>query len=169
MIFLRIRSAPDILVGVATAMVVGGLGWIAAAKVEPWQADASMRTFGTLLTVFFGLVSAVWWNQSAKLSNRLLDQGVDSPQMQKDANILNGAAATFTALALIASVFAGSPWKSTSSWLCGFGILLLLTMSGGEIRCAVPISLSQHLQLREKIGFAGIAVVSLAFIWNILK
>jgi hypothetical protein len=90
------------------------------------------------------------------------------PQIQKDANILNGAAATFTARALFSSVFASSPWKSTSSWLSGFGILLLLTMSGGEIRRAVPISLRQHLQLREIIGFGGITVVILAFVWRLL-
>jgi multidrug resistance protein MdtO len=38
-----------------------------------------------------------------------------------------------------------------------------------RIQCAVPISLSQRLQFREIIGFTGIAIVSLAFIWNILK
>jgi hypothetical protein len=85
-----------------------------------------------------------------------------------DANILNGGAATFTALALFASVFAASPWKSTSSWLCSLGILLLLTMSGGDIRQAVPISLRQRLQHREVIGLVGIAVVILTFIWHLM-
>jgi hypothetical protein len=168
-ISLQTMWARDLLVGGAAALVIGGLGWLAVTSVAPRDADASVRAFGTLLTVLFGLVSAIWWNQSAKLSNRLMDQTPSPPQMQKDANILNGAAATFTALALFASIFASSPWKSTNSWLCGLGILLLLTMSGGEIRLAVPISLRQHLQLREVIGLVGITVVSLTFIWHLVR
>ena len=156
----------DLFVGGTIALVIGGLGWFAAASVAPRQADASVRAFGTLLAVLFGIISAIWWNQSANLSNRMLDQDVPQ-QMQKDANILNGAAATFTALALFASVFASSPWKSTNSWLCGLGILLLLTMSGGEIRRAVPISLRQRMQLREIIGLVGITAVSVVFIWHL--
>ncbi len=157
----------DLFVGGTIALVIGGLGWFSAAAVAPRQADASVRAFGTLLAVLFGIISAIWWNQSANLSNRMVDQ--DAPQqMQKDANILNGAAATFTALALFASVFASSPWQSTSSWLCGLGILLLLTMSGGEIRRAVPISLQQRLQLREIIGLVGITAVSFIFIWHLV-
>jgi hypothetical protein len=100
-VFSHMRQVPDILVGAAGAVVIGGLGWLAVVGVERQDAGASIRGFGTLLTVFFGLISAVWWNQSAKLSNRLIDQNPSPPQMQKDANILNGAAATFTALTLL--------------------------------------------------------------------
>jgi UDP-N-acetylmuramyl pentapeptide phosphotransferase/UDP-N-acetylglucosamine-1-phosphate transferase len=160
--------ARDLLVGGAAALVIGGLGWLSVVSVAPRNADASVRAFGTLLAVLFGIVSAIWWNQSAKLSNRLIDQDRPERQGQQDANILNGGAATFTALALFASVFASSPWKSTSSWLCSLGILLLLTMSGADIRQAVPISLRQRLQLREVIGLAGIAIVTLTFIWHLM-
>jgi hypothetical protein len=167
-VFLPTMWARDLLVGGAAALVIGGLGWLAVASVAPQNADASIRAFGTLLAVLFGVVSAIWWNQSAQLSNRLIDQNQPALQRQRDANILNGAAATFTALALFASVFATSPWRSTSSRLCSLGILLLLTMSGGDIRQAVPISLRQHLQLREVIGLVGIAVVILTFIWHLV-
>lgn len=158
----------DLLVGGVAALVIGGLGWLAVVSVAPQNADASVRAFGTLLAVLFGVLSAIWWNQSAQLSNRLIDQDPPARQGQQDANILNGAAATFTALALFASVFASSPWKSTSSWLCSLGILLLLIMSGGDMRRAVPISLRQRLQLREVIGLVGIAVVALTFIWHLV-
>ena len=168
-ISLQTMWARDLLVGGAAALVIGGLGWLAVTSVAPRDADASVRAFGTLLAVLFGIVSAIWWNQSAKLSNRLIDQDSPDRQGQQDANILNGGAATFTALALFASVFSASPWKSTSSWLCSFGILLLLTMSGGDIRQAVPISLRQRLQLREVIGLVGITVVSLTFIWHLVR
>lgn len=160
--------ARDLLVGGTAALVIGGLGWLTVASAAPREADASVRAFGTLLAVLFGFVSAIWWNQSAKLSNRLIDQDPPARQGQKDANLLNAGAATFTALALLASVFASSPWKSTSSWLCSLGVLLLLTMSGGDIRQAVPISLRQRLELREVIGLVGIAVVALTFIWHLV-
>jgi hypothetical protein len=160
--------ARDLLVGGALAFAIGGLGWLAVVSVAPRDVGASVRSFGTLLAVLFGFVSAIWWNQSAKLSNRLIDQAPPARQGQQDANILNGGAATFTALALLASVFASSPWKSTSSWLCSLGILLLLTMSGGDIRQAVPISLRQRLELREVIGLVGIAAVALTFLWHLV-
>ena len=160
--------ARDLLVGGTAALAIGGLGWLTVASVAPRNADASVRAFGTLLAVLFGFVSAVWWNQSAKLSNRLIDQGPPARQGQQDVNILNAGAATFTALALLASVFASSPWKSTNSWLCSLGILLLLMMSGSDIRQAVPISLRQRRELREVIGLAGIAAVILTFIWHLV-
>ena len=160
--------ARDLLVGGTAALVIGGLGWLTVASVAPRDAEASVRAFGTLLAVLFGILSAMWWSQSARLSNRLIDQDPPAQRGRQDANILNGGAATFTALALLASVFASSPWKSTSSWLCSLGVLLLLTMSGSDIRQAVPISLRQRLQLREIIGLVGIAAVTLTFIWHLV-
>jgi hypothetical protein len=54
-IFPRIIQGPDIMVGAAVALVIGSLGWLAVANVARQDADASIRTFGTLLTVFLAL------------------------------------------------------------------------------------------------------------------
>ncbi len=160
----------DLIIGGAIALGVSALGWLAiATALTPDAADASIREFGTLLTVLFGLVAALWWNQSAKISNKLVDQDAPARLSQKDANTMNGAAATFTALALFSSVFAGSPWRSTGSWLCGLGVLLLLAMSGGDIRQAVPISLRQRLEPREILGLLSLAMVTAVFIWHLMS
>jgi len=131
-------KAGDLIVGGGIALGVGLLGWMDIATAPtPDDADASIREFGTLLTVLFGLAAAIWWNQSAKISNELVDADVPARQSQRDANTLNGAAATFTAASLLCSVFAGSPWKSTGSWLSAVNLLLLLTMSGSDLQQAV--------------------------------
>jgi hypothetical protein len=168
-VFSRTGAHRDLIIGGAFALGVSALGWLAiAAALTPDAADTSIRDFGTLLAVLFGIVAAVWWNQSAKLANKLVDQDAPARQSQKDANTLNGAAATFTALALFSSVFASSPWRSTASWLCALGVLLLLAMSGSDIRQAVPISLKQRLELREILGLLSLAVVTAAFIWHLM-
>ncbi|HLY55580.1 MAG TPA: hypothetical protein VKS60_08490 [Stellaceae bacterium] len=160
----------ELVVGCAAALVIGGLAWLTVATAAtPEAADTSIRTFGTLMTILFGILSAIWWHQSARLCDRLLDRESDARQSQKDANTLNAAAATFTALAVFSGVFAGAPWQSTSSRLCGLGVLLLLTMSGDDIRRAVPISLRQRLTLREIIGLASLALVLVAFLWQLKR
>ena len=159
----------DLIIGVGAALMVGALGWLVIAAARPEAADASMRVYGTLLTVLFGIVSAVWWHQSADLANRLIDQDVPARQAQKDANTLNGGAATFTALALFASVFASSPWPSTASGLCGGGVLLLLAMSGSDIRQGVPISLKQRLDLRAWLGLLTVVAGTATFIWHLTR
>jgi len=168
--FSKVGMGRDLSVGVAFALGVGALGWLTTASaLTPDSADAAIREFGTLLTVIFGIIAAMWWNQSAKIANRLADEDAPARQPQKDANALNGAAATFTAVALCCSVFAGSPWRSTVSWLSALGVLLLLSMSGGDIRQAIPISLQQRFELREILGLLSLAIVTLAFIGNLIK
>jgi len=134
----------DLIAGGTIALGIGALGWLDIATARaPDAADASIREFGTLLSVLFGLAAAVWWNQSAKLSNKLVDEEAPARQSQRDANTLNGAAATFTAAALLCSVFASSPWRSTSSWLCVSPVGILLE---GAMRASV-IALSAFLLL----------------------
>lgn len=160
----------DLIIGGALTLGVSALGWLVIATAPTADAaDASIREFGTLLTVQFGIVAALWWNQSAKLSDKVVDQDAPTRQSQKDVNVMNGAAATFTALSVISSVFASSPWRSTGSWVSGIGVLLLLTMAGSDVRQAVPISLKQRLQLREIIGLLSLAIVITAFVWHLIK
>ena len=166
----KIGLSRDLIVGVAFALGVGVLGWLTIVTAPtPDSADASIREFGTLLTVLFGIIAAMWWNQSAKVANKLVDGAAPARQTQEDANALNGAAATFTALAVITSVFAGSPWRSTISWLSALGVLLLLLMSGSDIRQVIPISLKQRLELREILGLLSLAIVTLAFIGHLVR
>ena len=158
----------DLSVGGATALAVFALGWLDIADAPtPDAADASIRQFGTLLTVLFGALAALWWNMSATLPDRRAEKGAPALQSQRDANTLNAAAATFTAVGLFCSVFAGTPWKSTGSWLSAVGVLMLLTLSGSEIRRAVMISLSRRPQLREIFGAALIAAGAAALIWHV--
>ena len=137
----------DLIAGVGLALVIGALGWLVVAAVRPEAAEAAIRVYGTLL----------------------IDQDAPARQAQKDANTLNGGAATFTALALFASVFASSPWPSTASGLCGGGVLLLLAMSGSDIRQGVPISLKQHLDLRAWFGLLTVVAGTVAFIWHLTR
>jgi hypothetical protein len=151
----------DLIIGGTIAVGVGLLGWLDIATAPtPDAADASIREFGTLLTVLFGLAAALWWNQSAKVS------AVDVPagQSQNDANALNAAAATFTAASLLCSVFVGSPWGSTGSWLSAINVLLLLAMSGSELRQAVWFSLRQRPDLRGVFAVVSFAIAAAAFL-----
>jgi hypothetical protein len=158
----------DLSVGGATALAVLALGWLDIANAATADAaDASIRQFGTLLTVLFGALAALWWNMSATLPDRLVEKGAQALQCQRDTSTLNAAAATFTAAGLFCSVFAGTPWKSTGSWLSAVGVLMLLTLSGSEIRRAVMISLSRRPQLREIFGAVLIAAGAAALIWHV--
>jgi hypothetical protein len=151
----------DLIIGGPIAVGVGLLGWLDIASAPtPDAADASIREFGTLLTVLFGLAAALWWNQSAKVSN----VDVLAGQSQSDANALNGAAATFTAASLLCSVFVGSPWGSTGSWLSAINVLLLLLMSGSELRQAVRISLRQRPEFRGVFVAVSFAIAAAAFL-----
>jgi hypothetical protein len=151
----------DLIVGGTLALGIGVLGGLDIASAPtPDAADASIREFGTLLTVLFGLAAALWWNQSAKVSN----VDVLAGQSQSDANALNGAAATFTAASLLCSVFVGSPWGSTGSWLSAINVLLLLLMSGSELRQAVRISLRQRPEFRGVFVAVSFAIAAAAFL-----
>jgi hypothetical protein len=166
--FARTGLVWDLSVGSATALAVVALGWLDIANAATADAaDASIRQFGTLLTVLFGAIAALWWNMSATLPDRLAEKDAPALQSQRDANTLNAAAATFTAVGLFCSVFAGTPWKSTGSWLSAVGVLMLLALSGSEIRRAVMISLRQRPQLREIFGAVLIAVGAAALIWHV--
>jgi hypothetical protein len=146
------KSGPtwDLILGGAIALAVGALGWLDIATVRTWDAaDASIREFGTLLTVLSGSLAALWWNQSARLPSTSADEDAPAFQSQRDASILNGAAATFTVVSLFCSVFAGSPWGSMGSCISAIGVLILLTFAGSDIRQAIPISLRLRPQLRE--------------------
>ena len=157
----------DLIVGGATALGVGALGWLETTMARtPEAADVSIREFGTLLTVLFGAVAALWWNQSARPPNMQSDEDAPASQSQVDANILNGAAATFTVLSLFCSVFASAPWRSTGSLLSGIGVLVVLTFAGSDIRQAVPITLAQRPLLREIFVLALIVVAAAVLLWH---
>jgi hypothetical protein len=75
--FGKASPTRDLIIGGTIAAGVGLLGWLDIATAPtPDAADASIREFGTLLTVVFGLAAALWWNHSARLSD------VDAPPSQ---------------------------------------------------------------------------------------
>ena len=157
----------DLAAGFISAVFIAFLGLLAVkGGFSSGSAETSIRDLGTLLALFFGILSAVWWHQSANVANDLLDTEHRDRQREKNANTLSGAAATATALALIASVFTGLPWPSQGSWLCALGFLLLVVMSGDDIRRAVPISLRERLRLRAVMGFAVLGVLLAVFVWH---
>jgi len=75
--FGKTSVTPDFMIGGTIALGVGLLGWLDIATAPtPDAADASIREFGTLLTVLFGLAAALWWNQSVNQHrSRTLTQG----------------------------------------------------------------------------------------------
>jgi hypothetical protein len=158
----------DLIVGVALACGVGAVGWLEVELAPtPDAADASIRELGTLLTVLFGAIAALWWNQSARLPGTPVNEnGQASSPSQVPANILNGAAATFTVLSLFCSVFASSPWRSTGSWLSATSVLVALMFAGSDIRHAVPVTLRQKPLLREIFVLALILVAAAALLWH---
>jgi hypothetical protein len=158
----------DLIVGGAAACGVGALGWFEVELARtPDAADASIRELGTLLTVLFGAIAALWWNQSARLPGSPADENAPaSSASQLAANTLNGAAATFTVLSLFCSVFASAPWRSTGSWLSAAAVLVVLTFAGGDIRQAVPITLRQHPLLREMFVLALIIAACASLLWQ---
>lgn len=155
----------DLTVGGAIAAAVGALGWLEVElATTPAAADASIREFGTLLTVLFGALAALWWNQSARLPDTSCDSA--AAPSEGDANILNAAAASFTVLSLFCSVFASSPWKSSGSWLSAIGVLVVLAFSGSDIRNAVPITLRRRPLVREILVLALFATGAAALLWR---
>ena len=159
--FAKSRPIWDLVIGGAAALAVIALGWLDIVTAPtPGAVDGSIREFGTLLTVLFGGLAALWWNQSVRLPGSSLEEDTPAPQSQNGANILNGAAATFTAGSLFCSVFAGSPWKSTGSCISAVGVLTLLLLAGGEIRQAVLISLTLRPKFREIIVAGLIALAA---------
>ena len=157
----------DLLVGGAAASAVAVLGWLELELATTAEAaDASIRELGTLLTVVFGAIAALWWNQSARLPVQS-EEAAPAGSSQMDANILNAAAASFTALSLFCSVFAGSPWRSTGSWMSATAVLVGLTSSGGDVRKAVPITLRQRPLVREVLVMVLIALGAATVLWHI--
>ena len=155
----------DLLTGAAAAATIVALGFLSVRGGTTAEgAETVIHSFGTLVTLLCGIVSALWWHQSAALSDRLIDRSPPDPRAQRDANALNAAAATFTGLALLASVFAGLRWRSPGSWLCLVGFVALLTMSGGDLRQAMPISLRQRLGLRAVLSLLTGAVAVAVFV-----
>jgi hypothetical protein len=164
--FAKLRPTWDLIIGGATALAVSALGWLNIATAPtPDAADASIRGFGTLVTVVFGSVAALWWNQSARLPAAFSEEDTSAIQSQNSANILNSAAATFTVVSLFCSVFSGLPWKSTGSCISAVAVLTLLLFAGSEIRQAVSISLRLRPKLREifVVGLIALAAAALLF------
>ena len=157
----------DLATGLISAVVIAALGWLAVkGGFSSHSMEASIRDLATLLALAFGILSAVWWHQSANVANELIDAEQRDKGREKDANTLSGAAATATALALIASVFTGLPWPSSESWLCALGFLLLVAMSGDDIRQAARISMRERLRLRSILGFAVLGILLIVFVWH---
>jgi len=141
-VFRRTGVNRDLIIGLAIALGVGALGWLAiAAAVTRDAAGASIRELGTLLAVLFGILAAVWWNQSAKLANKLFDQDAPPRQSQKDANTLSAGP--------LLQRLCRFTMEIDSQLAVQYRRLLLLAMSGGDIRQAVPISLRQRPEARE--------------------
>ena len=163
----KTRPILDLVIGAATALAVIALGWLDIFTAPtPGAVDGSIREFGTLLTVLFGGLAALWWNQSARLPSSL-EEDTPAPQSQNGANILNGAAATFTAGSLFCSVFAGSPWKSTGSCISAVGVITLLLFAGSEIRLAVLTSLRLRPKIREIFVTGLIALAAAAVLFHV--
>jgi len=157
----------DLLVGGATASAVAVLGYLELEWAPTAEAaDASIRELGTLLTVVFGALAALWWNQSTRLPVHS-EEASPAGSSQMDANVLNAAAASFTALSLFCSVFAGSPWRSTGSWISAIAVLVGLISSGADIRKAVPITLRHRPLVREVLVIALIALGAATVFWHI--
>ena len=166
--FAKSRSIWDFVIGGAAALAVIALGWLDIVTAPtPGAVDGSIREFGTLLTVLFGGLAALWWNQSARLPGSSLEEDPPAPQSQNGANILNSAAATFTAGSLFCSVFAGSPWKSTGSCISAVGVVTLLLFAGSEIRLAVLISLTLRPKVREIFVTGLIALAAAAVLFHV--
>ena len=151
--------------GILLAAFVCLLGWVAIeCSPTPEAAADSLRALGMLMTLVAGAFSAIWWHQSASLSNCLADQDLPDKDRQREANLLNGAAATSTALALIASVFSSLQWNSLEGRLAGVSFLALLAISGGEVRKAAVASMRQRLHARSILGIAILVVATALFV-----
>ena len=167
MITVRVSSKFGVpwhlVVGGAAALGVVALGWLELATApSPDAADASIREFGTLLTVVSGSIAALWWNQSARLPDTKPDRKETGQGPEMDSSSLHAAAATF--LSVFCSVFAGSPWRSTGSWLSAIAALVELACAGNDVLRAVPITLRQRPVFREMVVLVLIAVGAAALI-----
>jgi hypothetical protein len=153
------------LFGPLSATVVIMLGWMAVRRARaPLEAVEAIRNLGTLLTLVTGVLSAVWWHQSATLDDKAsVSQELDG-QRRRSANILNGAAATTTGLALIGGVFSGLSWSSPEGALAGLAFLLLLAMSGSEIWLAADLSLRSGLSPRSALSIFILVLAAFLFI-----
>ena len=166
--FAKSRPIWDLVIGAAAALAVIALGWLDILTAPtPGAVDGSIREFGTLLTVLFGGLAALWWNQSARVPGSSVEEETPASQSQNGANILNGAAATFTAGSLFCSVFAGSPWKSTGSCISAVGVITLLLFAGSEIRLAVAFSLTLCPKVREIFVTGLIALAAAAVLLHV--
>jgi hypothetical protein len=159
------RRFLDGMLGAGSAGAVAALGWLELdLAATPDAADSAIRTFGTLMTVLFGAIAALWWNQSARLP---ADDQSPPAAAQQDANALNAAAAIFTVLSLFCSVFAGSPWTSSGSMLSALAALVVLASSGADVRGAASVTFRLRPLLREVLLLALIAAGAVALIWHI--
>ena len=148
---------------VAVALVL--LGALAVGRARtPGSAIEAVRALGTLLTVVTGLFSALWWHQSASLADSVPTSEITGPERQRSANLLNAAAATATGLALLGGVFSNLSWRTPEGALAGSAFLLLLAMSGNEIRGAAMLSFRQGLRPRSALAFLILLLASLLFV-----
>lgn len=153
------RFGPFLTIAV---LLLGGLAWCRARS--PADAVEALRGLATLLTVVTGVLSALWWHQSASLSDMPAETEERDRQRRSDANVLNGAAATATGLAVIGGVFTGlSPW-SPEGVLAALSFVLLLAFSGDEIWLAAILSLRQGLHGRAAIAILVLVMASIMFV-----
>ncbi len=141
------------------------LGFAAASRAKDAHDVADgLHGLAILLTIATGMCSAVWWHQSADLPN--LPNRCEQQRLadQRDANVLNGAAATATGLALIGGVYTSLSWPSAEGSLAAAAFLLLLAMSGSEIWLATGLSLRHGLRPRSALAVAVVVLASLIFV-----
>jgi len=146
----------------AAMLVLGALATYRARSAA--ETTAAWSSLGTLMTVVTGLLSALWWHQSASLSEQFTGSHTTEGVQQKNAAVLNGAAATATGLALIAGVFSNLSWTSPEGVLAGFAFLMLLAMSGSEMWDAAVLSVRQGLHARSMFVCLMLIMAGLLFI-----
>ncbi len=132
----------------------------------PAAAIDALRSLGTLLTLATGILSAVWWHQSATLSGHPTRTAPAGSDRESEATVLNAAAATATGLALIGGVFSGLAWSSLEGSLAASTFLILLAMSGDELRNAAKLSVRQGLPPRSALAFLVLVAASLLFVFQ---
>ena len=141
------------------------LGWAAASRAKtPQDVADALHSLGILATFATGMCSAVWWHQSASLPDRPGRSAQQRVTDQRDATILNGAAATTTGLALIGGVYADLSWSSAEGMLAAAAFLLLLAMSGDEIWRAAGLSLRHGLRPRSVLAVIVLVLAAMIFV-----
>ena len=155
------------MIGLALTVVVLLLGALAASGARSPEAVAdALRALGTLMTLITGIFSAVWWHQSADLANLLADQDPPDRRLQQDSNTLNAAAATSTALALIAGVFTGLPWASLEGYLAAASFLSVFVLSSKELGGAIRLSVKQGFTPRSALGVLVLILAIGVFVYR---